>query len=191
MELSDLRPRRLIGRGGSSDVFEVVHVPTGQTLALKVLSAGLESEREVDCRYANAMPVFACGEVDARVHVVMPYYRRGDLSSAGALSERTARIVAAQVAARFDDYQMFRADVLARWEAGDDTAATHGTWQGALWRRLRAPAHRCTLPLKALNVGTIRMRAVLALADRRHVPHVREAIAILNGTHPEIGRAHV
>jgi hypothetical protein len=53
-----------------------------------------------------------------------------------------------------------------------------------LWRRLRAPAHRCTLPLKALNVGTIRMRAVLALADRRHVPHVREAIAILNGTHP-------
>ena len=67
------------------------------------------------------------------------------------------------------------------------TSVPYGLVSGGtrtLWRRLRAPALRCKLPLKALNVGTIRMCAVLALADRRHVPHVEEAIAILDGTHP-------
>ncbi|MBK6458841.1 MAG: exodeoxyribonuclease V subunit gamma [Gemmatimonadetes bacterium] len=55
--------------------------------------------------------------------------------------DRTRFGLAAQVAARFDDYQMFRADILDRWEAGDDYPGTsHGRWQGALWRRLRAEA---------------------------------------------------
>lgn len=52
--------------------------------------------------------------------------------------QRTRFGLAAQVAARFDDYQMFRADILARWEGGDDDAAPNGRWQGALWRQLRA-----------------------------------------------------
>ncbi len=52
--------------------------------------------------------------------------------------QRTRFGLAAQTAARFDDYQMFRADILARWEAGDDDASANGRWQGALWRQLRA-----------------------------------------------------
>lgn len=55
--------------------------------------------------------------------------------------DRTRFGLAAQVAARFDDYQMFRADVLDGWEAGNDYPGTsHGRWQAALWRRLRAEA---------------------------------------------------
>lgn len=45
--------------------------------------------------------------------------------------------LASQVAARFDDYQMFRADVLARWESGEEPRDNHhAAWQAALWRRL-------------------------------------------------------
>ncbi|HEX4935077.1 MAG TPA: exodeoxyribonuclease V subunit gamma, partial [Gemmatimonadaceae bacterium] len=54
---------------------------------------------------------------------------------------RTRFGLAAQVAARFDDYQLFRADILSRWEEGDDAIDTaHARWQAALWRRLRADA---------------------------------------------------
>ena len=51
--------------------------------------------------------------------------------------QRTRFGFAAQVAARLDDYQMFRSDILVRWEAGDDDGVTNGRWQGALWRLLR------------------------------------------------------
>ncbi|MCC6928088.1 MAG: exodeoxyribonuclease V subunit gamma [Gemmatimonadaceae bacterium] len=51
--------------------------------------------------------------------------------------QRTRFGLAAQVAARFDDYQMFRSDILARWDAGDDDGVANGRWQGALWRMLR------------------------------------------------------
>lgn len=58
-----------------------------------------------------------------------------------AADARTRFGLAAQVAARFDDYQLFRADVLARWEAGDHGLdSTHERWQAALWRRLRTQA---------------------------------------------------
>ncbi len=54
---------------------------------------------------------------------------------------RTRFGLAAQLAARLDDYQLFRADLLAAWEAGEDTPDTaHARWQAALWRRLRAGA---------------------------------------------------
>lgn len=59
--------------------------------------------------------------------------------------------LAARVAARFDDYQLYRPDALLAWERGGDPAP-HGPaerwqaarwqaerWQAALWRRLCAP----------------------------------------------------
>lgn len=45
--------------------------------------------------------------------------------------------LASQIAARFDDYQLFRADLLRDWESGRDTPGTsHSAWQAALWRDL-------------------------------------------------------
>ncbi|MEP7384743.1 MAG: exodeoxyribonuclease V subunit gamma, partial [Gemmatimonadota bacterium] len=55
--------------------------------------------------------------------------------------ERTRFGLAAQVAARFDDYQMFRADVLDDWERGGSApGGRHPAWQAALWRQLVAGA---------------------------------------------------
>lgn len=51
--------------------------------------------------------------------------------------ERARFGLAAQLAARFDDYQLFRADVLTAWETGSDPiGTTHTAWQRALWRTL-------------------------------------------------------
>ena len=45
--------------------------------------------------------------------------------------------LAERIAGRFDDYQLYRADLLAAWEDGDDTPGTaHAAWQAALWRTL-------------------------------------------------------
>jgi exodeoxyribonuclease V gamma subunit len=45
--------------------------------------------------------------------------------------------LAAKIADRFSDYQLFRADVLQAWEAGRDVPDTsHAKWQAALWRSL-------------------------------------------------------
>jgi len=58
--------------------------------------------------------------------------------------------LAAQVAARFDDYQLFRHDLLEAWERGEHPLeAPHERWQAALWRALCANdaehgAHRLT-----------------------------------------------
>ena len=47
--------------------------------------------------------------------------------------------LAKRIAALFDDYQVYRPDVLAAWARGDDGPAfAHGAWQRALWRRLVA-----------------------------------------------------
>ncbi|MBK6485392.1 MAG: exodeoxyribonuclease V subunit gamma [Gemmatimonadetes bacterium] len=55
--------------------------------------------------------------------------------------ERRRFGLAAQVASRFDDYQMFRADVLRNWEQGGDApGGRHPRWQAALWRQLLAGA---------------------------------------------------
>jgi exodeoxyribonuclease V gamma subunit len=50
------------------------------------------------------------------------------------LCERLARV--------FDDYQVYRPDLLARWTNGDDAAdaGEHAPWQGRLWRALLADA---------------------------------------------------
>lgn len=58
--------------------------------------------------------------------------------------------LAAQVAARFDDYQLFRHDLLEAWERGEyPLNSPHERWQAALWRELCANdaehgAHRLT-----------------------------------------------
>lgn len=50
---------------------------------------------------------------------------------------RTRFGLAAQIAGRFDDYQMYRADLLEAWEAGHDTPnSPHARWQAELWRTL-------------------------------------------------------
>ena len=47
--------------------------------------------------------------------------------------------LAARVAARFDDYQLFRHDLLEAWERGERVLDTpHEIWQAALWRELCA-----------------------------------------------------
>jgi exodeoxyribonuclease V gamma subunit len=47
--------------------------------------------------------------------------------------------LAAQVAARFDDYQLFRHDLLEAWERGEHPLSSpHERWQAALWRELCA-----------------------------------------------------
>lgn len=71
--------------------------------------------------------------------------------------ERARFGLAAQVAARFDDYQMFRADVLHEWEAGRDAPADlpHARWQAAIWRTLCTEAGDGALHLAA------RMRRML------------------------------
>lgn len=55
---------------------------------------------------------------------------------------RTRFGLAAQIAGRFDDYQLFRADVLDAWEQGIDAShapvTPHAAWQASLWRDLRA-----------------------------------------------------
>ncbi len=54
--------------------------------------------------------------------------------------------LAERLAGRFDDYQLYRPDVLLGWEQGDacDSHAVHTHWQAELWRRLcegKAPMH--------------------------------------------------
>ncbi|MBL8727597.1 MAG: exodeoxyribonuclease V subunit gamma [Planctomycetes bacterium] len=50
--------------------------------------------------------------------------------------------LAEKLAAAFDDYQLYRGDLLARAGRGDDLAdaGPHGPWQAALWRALLADA---------------------------------------------------
>jgi len=54
--------------------------------------------------------------------------------------------LAVRIAARFDDYQLYRPDVLLGWERGDagDETPPHVRWQMSLWRQLCAGD---TLPL--------------------------------------------
>ncbi|MES3035556.1 MAG: exodeoxyribonuclease V subunit gamma [Gemmatimonadota bacterium] len=66
------------------------------------------------------------------VHEPLHRYLRGN-------DERARFGLAARIADRFDDYQLYRADLLAAWEQGADTPGTaHARWQAALWRALCA-----------------------------------------------------
>ncbi len=67
---------------------------------------------------------------DDAVHAPLARYLRGN-------DERARFGLAARIADRFDDYQLYRADLLAAWESGASTpGSTHAQWQAALWRQL-------------------------------------------------------
>ena len=44
--------------------------------------------------------------------------------------------LAARLATLFDDYQVYRPQMLAAWARGETPDVPHGAWQAALWRRL-------------------------------------------------------
>ena len=70
---------------------------------------------------------------DAVYAPLITYLRGSDDRARFGLAER--------IAARFDDYQLYRADVLAGWEIGSPGDVTpHAAWQAALWRTLVADA---------------------------------------------------
>ncbi|MEM0961671.1 MAG: exodeoxyribonuclease V subunit gamma [Bacteroidota bacterium] len=66
--------------------------------------------------------------------------------------------LASRIAALFDDYQVYRPDVMAAWADGHDAVPTfaHSAWQRALWQRLVAQA----------SPTLDRAAGILALADR-------------------------
>ncbi len=67
---------------------------------------------------------------DDAVHAPLTRYLGGN-------DERARFGLAARIADRFDDYQLYRADLLAAWESGANTPGSmHAQWQAALWRRL-------------------------------------------------------
>ena len=93
---------------------------------------------------------------DATFQPLDRYLRDGD--------ERRRFGLAAQVAARFDDYQMFRADVLDDWERGGNApGGRHAAWQAALWRQLVAGAAVDGVPARHLAT---RLRNTIALLER-------------------------
>ncbi len=67
--------------------------------------------------------------------------------------------LAARVASRFDDYQLFRHDLLEAWERGEHRLdSPHEIWQAALWRELcrdgaEHGAHRLTQLLAHINAA--------------------------------------
>lgn len=87
---------------------------------------------------------------DDDTFVPLRTYLRGSDGRAP-IDERARFGLAAQIAARFDDYQMFRADILREWEAGLDTPRDlpHARWQAALWRTLCADSGDGVLHLAA------------------------------------------
>lgn len=83
------------------------------------------------------------------------YLKGGD--GRGAIDERARFGLATQIAARLDDYQMFRADILHEWESGRDAPdkLAHARWQAALWRTLCAEAGDGAMHLAARMRRTI------------------------------------
>ncbi len=80
--------------------------------------------------------------------------------------------LATRLAELFDDYQVYRPDVLAAWADGADPAPdfAHGVWQAALWRRLQhdAPCLDRAAGLLAL-ADTLRQRPDAHLSLPRRV----------------------
>ena len=90
---------------------------------------------------------------DARYASLSRYLSGGD--------DRMRFGLAARVAARFDDYQLFRHDLLDAWERGEPALDTpHEIWQAALWRELCAAggehgARRLTRLLAHLHAAEV------------------------------------
>ncbi len=90
--------------------------------------------------------------------------------------ERTRFGLAAQLAARFDDYQMFRADVLDDWERGGSApGGRHPAWQAALWRQLVAGAAIGAEPVPHLAT---RLRRTIESLKRAPPPGLPERVSV-------------
>ncbi len=88
----------------------------------------------------------------------------------GVADERARFGLAAQIAARFDDYQLYRADLLQQWEDGVEIPNTpHAAWQAALWRTLRretdVPGHHLAARLRRI-IDTLRVEEPASLPAR-------------------------
>jgi exodeoxyribonuclease V gamma subunit len=75
--------------------------------------------------------------------------------------------LAKRIAALFDDYQVYRPDVLAAWARGEDPHPefVHGRWQRALWQRLVAEG----APMLDRAAGLAALSDALRRSDRRAV----------------------
>jgi len=86
-------------------------------------------------------------------------------------SDARARFdLATQIAGRFDDYQLYRADLLQEWEAGRNSPDTpHATWQAAIWRAMCADvgSHAPHLAARmAQTIHTLQSRTSIDLPSR-------------------------
>lgn len=87
---------------------------------------------------------------DPRYVALLRYLSDGD--------DRMRFGLAARVASRFDDYQLFRHDLLEAWERGEHRLdSPHEVWQAALWREL------CR---DGIEHGARRLTQLLALINR-------------------------
>ena len=79
--------------------------------------------------------------------------------------------LATRLAQLFDDYQVYRPDVLAAWLDETDPVPefTHGAWQAALWRRLHVDAP-CFDRAKSLRALAAALRQSPTDAVREHLP---------------------
>ena len=76
----------------------------------------------------------------------------------GGTDERVRFGLAERIASRLDDYQLYRADLLAAWEAGADTpGTTHALWQAGLWRLL------CGAGINATPHAGVRLREAIRM----------------------------
>lgn len=124
-------------------------------------AAGAEA-RAIDDRFGREMltwrilQLLECGVADGRdFEPLRRFVAEGDT--------RKRLGLAARIAGRFDDYQLYRPDVLMAWERGERASydTPHGDWQAALWRMLCAgdepPLHLArwfTEAVKSLDART-------------------------------------
>ena len=99
---------------------------------------------------APAGRAFEAGALAWRIAALMPALRGGLYAPLTAYLDRQveaerpggAFALAARLAAAFDDYQVYRPDVLLAWERGEAAVVgwAHEPWQADLWRRLASEA---------------------------------------------------
>jgi class 3 adenylate cyclase len=115
--VGSFRIERLLGRGGSGDVYLAYDVELGRRVALKLLpeaQVGDSALRERFTRetqilatveHPNVIPMYAAGEIDDRSYIAMRYIPEGSLRTrlrAGALELNDAVRVVGQVAKALD-----------------------------------------------------------------------------------------
>jgi serine/threonine-protein kinase len=117
-EFAGCRIDGVLARGGMGVVYRATQVSFGRTVALKVLPADRAADPEFRARFQrewrmaaaidhpNVIPVYAAGEDEGRLYLVMRFVRGTDLQQVlrkrGALDPRDAAKVIAEVAAALD-----------------------------------------------------------------------------------------